>query len=465
MTVTWRALLLPVLVFGAASSVLLWLLLSDRLVTEQLAWRLGLGIGLALAASLITTFLVQRRLERTAAEPLVDAARTASRLLDPADSELSAGASDESFEALAARLAEINAAVARRVRLLDSERQHLLTVLESLSEGVLVTGAEGDTLLVNRRWRQLFELTDEASDRTALELARQTELDGMITETLASAEPQQIELEITRARRRTVILTSSPLTGGVGLVVLAHDLTPFLRAGEIRRDFVANVSHELKTPLSAIRGFAETLVDGAIDDPPAASRFTRRILKQCKRLEALLSDLLTLSRLEHPEARTGWGQVDLAAIVGEAVDLTSEAATERGIELELAVHPVSPIEGDPEALVRMCINLLENAIKYNRQDGQVRVLLEQSEAAISLEVSDTGIGIPREAVQRLFERFYRVDKGRSRAEGGTGLGLAIVKHAAQLHGGTVEVDSELGGGSRFRVFLPLQGTDDSVAAL
>lgn len=338
---------------------------------------------------------------------------------------------------------------------LAAERTHLLTVLDSLSEGVLVADARGRTLLVNPVWRVLFGVSGEVEGTTAIELTRQTAIDRMIAETLSSGQGTEIEIELSRGRSRTVILTSSPLTDGAGVVVLARDLTPFLRGGEIRRDFVANVSHELKTPLSAIRGFAETLNDGALEEPEAAGRFTRRILKQCGRLEALLTDLLTLSRLEHPATASGWIPVDLGALVEETIELMRDTIRDRGLEISVDIDRVGLFDGDAEALERLSINLLENAIKYNRPDGRVDVRLFEQDGTAVLEVADTGIGIPPASLERLFERFYRVDKGRSREEGGTGLGLAIVKHAAQLHGGKVEIESELGRGSTFRVLLPL----------
>jgi two-component system phosphate regulon sensor histidine kinase PhoR len=245
-------------------------------------------------------------------------------------------------------------------------------------------------------------------------------------------------------------------------VVVARDTTELARLMEMRRDFVANVSHELKTPLSAIRGYAETLRDGALAEPATAARFTERILRQCRRLQALLDDLLTLSRLESLERTPPHEPVDLAAIVHRAVDLMSSAAGEKQVALSLAEPggprpPLPPVLGDAEGLERLVVNLLDNAVKYNRPGGEVAVRLAEEDGRALLEVADTGIGIPQEALLRIFERFYRVDKGRAREEGGTGLGLAIVKHVVQAHGGEIEVASRMGKGSTFRVHLPLQG--------
>jgi two-component system phosphate regulon sensor histidine kinase PhoR len=226
----------------------------------------------------------------------------------------------------------------------------------------------------------------------------------------------------------------------------------------MRRDFVANVSHELKTPLAAIRGYAETLRDGALDEPPTAQRFTDRILAQCRRLQALLDDLLTLSRLEGISLRER-EPLELAVVVRQAADTLAPLARDRQIGLEIELEsedtPVPAVLGDPDAIERLVLNLLENAIKYNRPEGEVTVRLSSTGPGVVLEVSDTGIGIPPESLPRIFERFYRVDKGRARDEGGTGLGLAIVKHVAQAHGGQVDVESRIGKGTTFRVRLPV----------
>jgi two-component system phosphate regulon sensor histidine kinase PhoR len=239
--------------------------------------------------------------------------------------------------------------------------------------------------------------------------------------------------------------------------VVARDTTELTRVADMRRDFVGNVSHELKTPLAAIRGFAETLRDGALDEPPVARRFTERILEQCRRLQALLDDLLTLSRLETVALRER-EPVELEDLVRRAVDVLAPLAREKRVEVDVVTTRIPAVLGEADAMERLVLNLLENALKYNRPDGRVTVLLSAPGPEVLLEVRDTGIGIPPESLPRIFERFYRVDKGRAREEGGTGLGLAIVKHVAQAHGGQVEVDSRLGRGTTFRVRLPARAT-------
>jgi two-component system, OmpR family, phosphate regulon sensor histidine kinase PhoR len=253
---------------------------------------------------------------------------------------------------------------------------------------------------------------------------------------------------------RSVLMNARPLPSG-GAVLVIHDLTDLRRLEAVRRDFVANVSHELKTPLAAIRGYAETLRDGALDEPPTARRFTERILNQCQRLQELLDDLLTLSRLEGLAPALERETVDLGAVVRHAVELLSPAAREKRVAIEVDALPVLPLLGDSDGIERLLLNLLDNAIKYNRAGGRVMVRLSQTDGEALLEVSDTGIGIPPESLPRIFERFYRVDKGRAREEGGTGLGLAIVKHVVTAAGGRVEATGARGEGLTVRCVFPV----------
>lgn len=240
--------------------------------------------------------------------------------------------------------------------------------------------------------------------------------------------------------------------------IAESDLTKDQRMVQARRDLVANVSHELKTPLTAIRGYAETLEDGALDQPQVARRFTRSILKQCARLEALLGDLLTLSSMESRQQESVTEAVNLAQLGRRAVEMLAPRADKGQIELALRTPDALPtIDGKQDELERLLLNLIENAIKYNRPGGRVDMHLQAEGSDLVIEVRDTGIGIPEEALERIFERFYRVDKGRARDQGGTGLGLSIIKHVAKNHGGTVEVESRLGEGSIFRVRLPSSG--------
>jgi two-component system phosphate regulon sensor histidine kinase PhoR len=341
-----------------------------------------------------------------------------------------------------------------------AERDHLRATVAGMTEGVLVTDEQGRARLSNPAFAELFGVAAGAPPEEVLELAREPELADLIARALTAGGDQRDEIEQLDPVRRTLAVIASPLAGGRGAVLVARDITESERLHRMRRDFVANVSHELKTPLAAIRGYAETLADGAASEAETAHRFSRRILDQCRRLGALLDDLLVLSRLESAEAPGRREPVDLKELAQEAIELVESKAVEKAVEVSLDPGEGATVEGDPEGILRLLSNLLENAVKYNRPGGSVRVRLARDESAslqapmAAIEVEDSGIGIPADSLPRIFERFYRVDKGRSREEGGTGLGLAIVKHVAQAHGGRVEVESRLGEGTRFRVLLP-----------
>jgi two-component system phosphate regulon sensor histidine kinase PhoR len=428
--------------------------LRGRLAAAMLLAALAAGVAI-----LLTSLWIDRRLfqplERLIAQSRALVKGTVRRVEVPDEDELAALAL--ALNRLA-ETAEIQFAAVR------DERDHLKAILSSMSEGVLVVAADGRARLLNPAFRRLFDLDEDemnVTGRRVLELIRHPGLSHLVDDTLRLGEGQNGQIELLSPERRTLLLASAALAGGErGAVVVARDTTELTRLADMRRDFVANVSHELKTPLAAIRGYAETLRDGALEEPPTARRFTDRILVQCRRLQALLDDLLTLSRLESVASQaTEREPVDLKAILVRAAEVLSAPARERQVKIEVdAADDVPPVPGDPDGLERLVLNLADNAVKYNRPDGCVKLTLFQSdgppETAV-LEVTDSGIGIPQDALARIFERFYRVDKGRSREEGGTGLGLAIVKHVAQAHGGQVEVESRIGRGSTFRVKLPM----------
>jgi two-component system phosphate regulon sensor histidine kinase PhoR len=365
---------------------------------------------------------------------------------------------EEELAALALALNRLAETAEAQFAAVRGERDQLKAILASMAEGVLVVGVDGRALLANPAFLQLFDLSGEVAGKTVLELLRQPELARIVDDTLRLGQPQSGQIELQSPERRTLLLASAALAGGDrGAVVVTRDTTELTRVADMRRDFVGNVSHELKTPLAAIRGFAETMRDSALDEPPVARRFTDRILEQCRRLQALLDDLLTLSRLETVALRER-DPVALEPVVRHAVDTLAPLASEREVRVEVVSAGRPAVLGEADAIERLVLNLLENAIKYNRSGGQVTVRLSALGPDALLEVSDTGIGVSPEALPRIFERFYRVDKGRAREEGGTGLGLAIVKHVAQAHGGQVEVESRLGRGTTFRVRLPVPPT-------
>ena len=452
---------------NAPGGRLLVLRLAEPLSELQaLRGRLAVAMALAAAAAGVAILLISLWIDRRLFEPLARLIAQSSALVSGRVRRVEVPAEEDLAPLGLAlnRLAETAEAQFAAVR---DERDHLKAILASMSEGVLVVGADGRALLLNPAFHRLFDLPgDDVAGKPVLEIIRQPELARIVDDTLRQGESQSGQIELHRPDRRTLLLASAVLSGSErggergpvrGAVVVARDTTDLTRVADMRRDFVANVSHELKTPLAAIRGYAETLRDGALDEPGTARRFTDRILSQCRRLQLLLDDLLTLSRLESvaasPEERE---PIDLQATIRRAAELLSGSARERQVRLEVRLDErVPPVLGDPDGIERLVVNLIDNAIKYNRPDGGVAVRLARHGAHALLEVCDTGIGIPQDALTRIFERFYRVDKGRGREEGGTGLGLAIVMHVSQAHGGQVEVESRIGKGTTFRVRLPL----------
>ena len=418
--------------------------------------QLGRGSLLALLAALLAAGIVSWWVRHRLFRPLRSLVEGADRFAGGDLAHRVALPEEAELAAVGAALNRLAEHAETQVVAAGRERDQLASILASMAEGVLVTDAEGRALLANPAFTRLFATRGEVAGKLPIEVAREPALQQLVSATLASRTPGAADLVLERGERRHVALLASPLgrgEGDGGVVLVARDVTPFVRLTEVRRDFVANVSHELKTPLAAIRGMAETLGDGALGDAETAHRFVGRILEQCARLQALLEDLLTLSRLESPLGAKDPEPVDLDALAQGAIEVISPTAVERDVTLEVSTI-AETLPGDADALERLLLNLLDNAVKYNRPGGTVALDVRRDGDQVVIEVRDSGIGIPAEHLPRIFERFYRVDRARSREGGGTGLGLAIVKHVAQLHGGRVEVDSEPGKGSTFRVLLP-----------
>ncbi len=372
---------------------------------------------------------------------------------------------EESLERVGSALNRLARRIDEQIAVAEAERSHLQVVGASMSEGVLVTDQAGRAVTANPSFRKLFRVKGEVAGMSALELTHRPEIEDMIAGTLESGETRSAELEVREPAQRWVAVTSSMLRDASGAVVAARDISALVQMGRVRRDLVANVSHELKTPLAAIRGYAETLQEGAGVEPEVRERFLDRILQQCRRLQALLDDLLTLSRLESAHQTLELEPVEIETVLRDTIEVLGAVAREKDVLVSLAVEEGLVVEGNRVALDELCLNLVENAIKYNRVGGRVEVVAKRAGDALELEIKDTGRGIPIDAQPRLFERFYRVDRGRARNEGGTGLGLAIVKHSVNLHGGEIEVSSLLGEGSIFTVTLPLRRDEPAAAAI
>ncbi len=331
----------------------------------------------------------------------------------------------------------------------------LNTILDSMVEAVFLVDDSGRIALTNRALDELLDR--DARGTRPKKLIRSDALRLAVRR--ARKERVATEVEIEGAigdRTLTFHAQVSPLPGLAGVVVVLHDVSALKAADRIRRDFVANAAHELRTPIAAIRGFAETLANGALANPEVAQSFLEGILRQTQRLQRLGEDLSLLSRAETAERGYEATPTDVAAVCRDSVASLQSLAMEKNVRVRLELPPepvVLPLSG--RALDEVLVNLVENAIKYSKSGGEVVLTLRVGARAVTIEVRDAGIGIPARYQGRIFERFFRVDKGRSRDDGGSGLGLAIVRHLVNRLGGTIGVESAPGEGSRFKVTLPL----------
>jgi two-component system phosphate regulon sensor histidine kinase PhoR len=352
-----------------------------------------------------------------------------------------------------------------RMKRLEQDRQQLRAVLSGMAESVIAIDARRRLLFANASADLLFGLDATSVGRLVPELIRSPQVQGAVESTLASPEPYRGEIVLTsrevllRVHARVLAVHGTPLPGSppAGAVLVFHDVTELRRLERMRQDFVANVSHELKTPLASIKAYTETLLDWALHDENVNTRFLKRIEEQAERLNQLILDLLSLARLESGQEVYEHKPLALAPLVGSCIESHRGRAEARNLRLSLDLGPLDDetlIMADEEAIRQILDNLIDNAIKYTPEGGSVRVTCRMGGELVALEVADTGIGIPRDDLPRVFERFYRVDKARSRELGGTGLGLSIVKHLVQSIGGQITVDSRVGEGTRFTVQLP-----------
>lgn len=338
----------------------------------------------------------------------------------------------------------------------QAEQQALFN---SMTEGVLVLDAGGRIQLVNQSLQRLFRLSKDVRGQTIMEAFRLQELAEVTRRLQQESAVSGFELELPGMDERWLQVNAASVLdrdgAHRGAILVFHDLTRLKQLENTRQEFVANVSHELRTPLSLIKGFVETLLEGARNDPELSTRFLQTIEKHTDRLTYLIEDLLTISRLESGGTVMNFQYVDLREATQRAVDDLQSRGADKQVTVENLVPEGLLARADAERLHQVLCNLVENAIKYGRPQGHVAIGARQAEDnKVEAWVQDDGPGIPPEARERVFERFYRVDRARSRETGGTGLGLSIVKHIVQAHGGEVWVKSELGRGSAFYFTLP-----------
>jgi two-component system phosphate regulon sensor histidine kinase PhoR len=419
----------------------------------------AIGAGL-LAVAVVLAVLTARSVSR----PLPALSRAVHRLADSALPGWRWTEADD-LQGLAAELAAMTVRLRDRLDELTEERDRAGQIVDALDDGVLLLDGAGRLLVANPPARAWFGLPEDLRPgRPAHRVLGASQIPELVERAAEAGAPVTGNLTLVFPEYRTLALRAFPLAdrGPTGrIVVTLTDITQRRRLEVLRRDFVANASHELKTPVAAVRVLAETLLTALPDDPEAGRRFAERIGREAERLDALVRDLLDLSRVERGTLDVE--PVDLVGLAKEVVGGYADRAEERRIKLRSELQPNVAMRGDRAQLGLLLSNLVDNAVRYTPARGTVCVRLDAGESRAVLQVTDTGEGIPESELPRVFERFYRVDKARARQTGGTGLGLAIVRHVAESHGGAVKVDSELGRGTTFTVTLPLAGPPSTAA--
>ncbi len=369
-------------------------------------------------------------------------------------------ASNDEIGVLAAALDRTARRLEQSFREVETSREELETVLNSMQEGVIATSSDGRVIWANRRMNELLPSGVRVGS-PLVETLRDPDLLRAVE--LAGANKGAHTERISWASAgRSFNVTAAPMPGG-GVVVVLYDLSEIERLEKTRRDFIANVSHELRTPLTSIQGYTETLLDGMMSDSRMSREFLEIIRKNAARMSRLTEDLLTLARVESGEQSFRFAVVPASDLLSDAEKTWRDFARSRGVDLKIVETTSERVQADHDAIHQVFTNLIDNAIKYAPGGTQIEIGARVNDGMIEFFVRDFGPGIPSEHLPRLFERFYRVDKARSRESGGTGLGLAIVKHIVRKHGGTVAAKSEVGRGSEFSFALPTALTPAEMA--
>ena len=430
--------------------ILLSTVLADRSQGVFLAGVAAIGLAAAGTSVGLASLLV-RRTSTSIASFASSADRLAKGDLDREQiRSLATGPTEE----LASAFTRMSDTIRGTVRDLSGERNKLTAVLNTMADGIVVVEADGRVSLMNQAAQLLLDVRTTDIQGTPLsEVARDHELQELVTSSMQSLEMRQAHLDLLR-QRRLVSAIAIPLGGdGAGVLLSLHDLTAFRQLETTRREFVSNVSHELRSPLASIRSMVETLSGGAIDDRQTAADFIARIEQDVRRMEALISELLELSRLESGQIALDLQPISLKSIAADTAAAFRGRSATRGVSVSIEIPDELPLVlGESDKIRQVLTNLMDNALKFTPSEGEIGLSALPDEGSVTTRVSNTGNGIAQEHLPHLFERFYKVD--RSRRDGGTGLGLAIVKHIVLAHGGEVDVESRLGEGAVFTFTLP-----------
>jgi len=343
----------------------------------------------------------------------------------------------------------------------EGEKTKATAILENMAEGVIAVDQNKKILITNPSAHAIFQMKSDATHgRDLLEVVKSSQIDELMDKALKRGETITIEVGLPFAGNKVLRVNAVGMVGnknGLRGILVCRDITKMRQLENMQREFVANVSHELKTPLTSIKGFAETLLNGANKDPEKSEKFLRLIEEDSNRLSRLIDDILELSKIESKGALLKYEALDISEEIEKGLTLFSNLISEKKIIIQNKLRYVTlpKIRADQDQLYQVLLNLLENGIKFNREGGSLVIDADKQGDFLLISVHDTGTGVPKEDIPRIFERFYRVDKARSRALGGTGLGLSIVKHIIEEHGGAVSCTSEMGKGSTFTLSIPL----------
>ncbi len=442
------------LAFGVLTSAIVVALFARR-IDGSLDWSIFLPV--VLVAGLVAVGPAWL-FARSFVKPFREIRNSAERIaLGDYGQRIHGGVWRESRE-LAASFNEMSLRLAEQIDRLDAERQQLRAILGGMAEGVIAVGPGQRVLFANEAAGRMLGFDPPAAiDRPIWELARVPSLQGLLERALKTRQPQREELSVQKPVPRHLAVYVAALSDGdsPGAVLVMDDTSELRRLERLRQDFVANVSHELKTPLAVVKACIETLLDGAVEDPEAREPFLAQISEQADRLDALIHDLLSLARVESGEEVMDFHTLPVAEMVHACLERHRTRAEAKGMTIDVR-SPVEPLSvwADEEAFRQILDNLVDNAVKYTQREGTIRVAWATRAIGIELEIADNGPGIPERDLPRIFERFFRVDRARSRELGGTGLGLAIVKHLTQAMGGSVGAASVLGEGTTFTITLP-----------
>jgi two-component system phosphate regulon sensor histidine kinase PhoR len=427
---------------------------------KGMLWKIVLaGLLIALVATPVSLY-ISGRISRPLSVMKDSAERFASGQLD---SRIRVEGPDDVIR-LAEALNDMAVQLDDRIHIVTAQRNEQEAILSSMVEGVVAVDSGETVLSLNRTAAKLLDVSNEfASGQPVAMVMRNTQLQEFVKRSLASSETVEQDIVFHHGESEQIVhLIGTSLRdfkqAPIGAVIVLNDVTRLKRLESMRRDFVANVSHELKTPITSIKGFVETLLNGAMDKPEDCKRFLEIVASQADRLNAIIDDLLSLSQLEQDAEKVDivFEESQLKPVLEMAIQACALKASGKTVRVDLNCPENISARINQQLLGQAVINLVDNAIKYSLPSTQVRVDVSANEEGITVAVIDEGRGIEKEHFPRLFERFYRVDSDRSREMGGTGLGLAIVKHIAQVHDGSVSVDSSVGKGSTFRIHLPVR---------